>query len=65
MSSSVTLTCKTFKESDPNFTLTVSNMSSLANAYYNTVKKNNVYIPNKLNVVYYGDFVILCPNYTW
>lgn len=65
MSSSVTLTCKTFKKSDPNFTLTVSNMSSLANAYYNTVKKNNVYIPNKLNVVYYGDFVILCPNYTW
>ena len=63
MSSSVTLTCKTFKESDPNFTLTVSNMSSLANAYYNTVKKNNVYIPNKLNVVYYGDFVIICPNY--
>ena len=26
-------------------------------------KKNNVYIPNKLNVVYYGDFVIICPNY--
>ena len=63
MSSSVTLTCKTFKESDPNFTLTVSNMSSLAKAYYNTVKKNKVYIPNKLNVVYYGDFVIICPNY--
>ena len=47
MSSSVTLTCKTFKESDPNFTLTVSNMSSLASTYKNTVTKISIHYLKK------------------
>ena len=62
-SSSVTITCKTLD--NKNFNLTVSNMSSLANTYKNTVTKNKYSLPDKMNVVYYGDFVILCPNYTW
>ena len=63
MSSSVTITCKTLDNKD--FTLTVSNMSSLASTYNNIVTKNKYSLPEKMNVVYYGDFVILCPNYTW
>ena len=62
-SSSVTITCKTLDNKD--FTLTVSNMSSLASTYNNIVTKNKYSLPEKMNVVYYGDFVILCPNYTW
>ena len=62
-SSSVTITCKTLD--NKNFNLTVSNMSSLASTYKNTVTKNKYSLPEKMNVVYYGDFVILCPNYTW
>ena len=36
-SNSVTITCKTLDNKD--FTLTVSNMSSLSKEYYNTVTK--------------------------
>ena len=60
---SVVITGKTLDNKD--FTITSSNMSSLATTYKNTVKNNNLSLPDIINVVYYGDFVILCPNYTF
>lgn len=59
----VVITGKTLDNKD--FTITSSNMSSLATTYKNTVKNNNLSLPDIINVVYYGDFVILCPNYTF
>ena len=59
----VVITGKTLDNKD--FTITASNMSSLATTYKNTVKKDKLLLPDIINVVYYGDFVILCPNYTF
>ena len=44
-SSSVTITCKTLD--NKNFTLTVSNMSSLASTYKNTVTKISIHYLKK------------------
>ncbi|MBR2022872.1 MAG: hypothetical protein IJ997_04190 [Mycoplasmataceae bacterium] len=60
---SVVITGKTLDNKD--FTITSSNMSSLATTYKNTVKNNKLSLPDIINVVYYGNFVILCPNYTF
>ena len=63
-SSSVTLTCKTLDNKE--FTITASNMNSIATAYKNAVKNINKYsLPDMINVVFYENFVILCPNHTF
>lgn len=60
---SVIITGKTLDNKD--FTISSSSISSIATTWKNKVKNNSLSVPDMLNVVYYGDFVILCPNYTF
>jgi hypothetical protein len=60
---SVIITGKTLDNKD--FTISSSSISSIATTWKNKVKNNSLSVPDMLNVVYYGNFVILCPNYTF